>query len=343
MKSNKKILFIIISVIIIIAIVFTIGIISPSSRVQTYSQISRYNKTIQIESSAEPQMRETQLANINKIKDELNNLSDKEYYFKKDESISNEKVDYYSDTRNYFILEELKNKEDYIYSYNSFYEYTNENGFEFFGDDKGLLANLTANLNESSFKERDNVSDTYWRKDYIKYLGGRKEYIFTYNTKEHIFEEGKVIEFYDSLDIYSNAGYFKDGRINYILKIYCAPNLIVKIRPIEDYARAYAGQDRESADKNTEYMLDEIRGELFPRARKILKKCSVEPSFFDNFEVEENKYELSYYYWPNLPEELKKSDASDKVKDLFIFSNKNLKKSSKVGTSSGGSWWIIIW
>ena len=90
--------------------------------------------------------------------------------------------------------------------------------------------------------------------------------------------------------------------------------------------------------------LSDIRNDLFPDVRKLLELCPVKNESFEDFSVKDTNSTLTYFYYPTANNNMTSPDALYKIKDMFIFSQYNIKKSSnaRVGSSGDEGGWIII-
>ncbi len=259
---------------------------------------------------------------IEALKEFLRKLAKKDYEFKEDFKDCDDVKYHTSNIMQDFVIEEL---DDTLDSYDQFYDYTNKFGYEFCQVPDELFGNLTGTVDPSEFE-----SDV----EYRDYVTKKLEMVMKYIITEQVFEEGKVLETFLTLDAYDYFGYFQGGSANYMVKIYCAPDVIVKIKPRDIYLRGFSSQTQDTVDKNNKYLLDDMRSDIFPDIVKLLEFCPVTSEFFDGFTAEDIITNRTYFYYADLPSGVGSSPDEGDSRIFSVFSTKNVDKSSSVQSGS---------
>ena len=271
------------------------------------------------------------------LKSDINSILGTSYSFKKYPDFENEEfIEYHkANSLGYIIIEVITDESYLINSYKDFVEFSDKYGFEFVGN-KNVFGNLTKELPREYFENKA---------DYFNYRTNSLFWTFNYLQREIKTDNGKLIEFIDSLDTYSQFGYFQDGYLNYILKIYCAPDKIVILRAYkpQNYRMMMTGQKEESLWKNTLVTIDEIRLDLIPKAQEILKKCPVDNEFFDtDYELKETKKKFNYVLNRDVLNYTDIEIATD-LTDLSVLTGVVRKEGAFKGAGGSGGWILIWW
>lgn len=234
----------------------------------------------------------TKFYDLNQLEEDIKEMVNITYNF----TIEPSHPDYVrSSFLKYYVIHITKNKEEFVDNVGEFCEKycaANWDGWQYYinmSDYRSLFPLLSR-------------SDFPTEEKYREYLRDATYVNYTFVETSYDLEHGKVLEYQLlSWRIDNSLKYFEGARDGTFLiyKIYCSPNMTILIMPRwEVYKILLPSMTLEDSYKTWKSYIISIRSEFLNKSNELLKKCSVNKEFFENYEFPDyHKSEMLTDYW----------------------------------------------